>query len=113
MKVYPLNANLTSNWLKVDFGNDFEDKTQIRGLMYFPIDDAREIVDNGCCVILGKKDEEECEGMRCYTTTRNRKRNPDNFIRYKLDCNEFRDFYVPKDLEGEILEIDLSRIGQS
>lgn len=109
IKIYADNAGLTENWLKVDFGNDFSDISTVHGRMYFPLADAKEILDNGCCVILGKKDE-ECEGIKCYSATRTK--SSSNFVRYKLNCNNFNDFYVPKDLEGEVLEIDLSNIGK-
>lgn len=102
--IRPEEIKVTKNWLKVVLSNDYKDKNGVKGSLYFPIDNAKELMDSGgFCVSLSGSDE-GCEYSSIKVSTSK------NFIRYKLNGvgNDFSDFYVPKDLDEEVLEVDLS-----
>lgn len=96
----------SGNWFKVTLGSDYSNKSKVNGVIYLPSADFAKIMDDGAfCILLGGKDE-ECEGMKCYTVTR--KGSSPSFIKYNMDCNNFKDFYVPGKFEGRTLEVVLS-----
>lgn len=108
VKIQAENAGMvkSGNWFKVVLGSDFSNKRKVNGIIYLPSSDATTIIDNGgFCILLGGKDE-ECEGLKCYTATR--KGSSPSFVKYNMDCNEFKDFYVPNEMEGQTLEVSLS-----
>lgn len=99
----------SGNWFKVTLGNDYSNKSRVNGVIYLPSGDSEMIVDNGSfCILLGGKSE-ECEDMKCYSATR-RGSSP-SFVKYNMDCNNFKDFYVPEKFEGQTLEVILPREG--